>query len=60
MVKDICDWQDGTLTQVYPDQKAILYTEIMTVLLEGQIGCHRRQGYANLQQQQREKMYQLN
>lgn len=27
VIKDICDWQDGTLTEVYNDQKTILYTQ---------------------------------
>ena len=50
VVKDIYDWQDGTLTRVHYDQKALLYTDMMTVLLRIQIGCHREQGYTNLQQ----------
>lgn len=53
VVKDICDWQDGTLSRVHYDQKAILYTDVMTVLLQSQIGCYWEQGYGNLQQQGR-------
>lgn len=33
VVQDICDWQDGMLSQVYYDLKGMLYTDIMTVLL---------------------------
>lgn len=49
VVKDFCDWQDGTFTRVYYDQKATFYTEIMTVLLQSQIGCYQEQSYGNLQ-----------
>lgn len=48
VVKDVCDWQDGTLIPVYHDLKGMLYAEIMTVLLQNQIGSHWEQGYASL------------
>lgn len=44
VVKAICDWQDGTLTQVYYDRKAMLYTKILTVLLQRQTVGDRDQG----------------